>query len=663
MNKENMTDISVTLFSEISRAISNLTPDRALLFLTESVVSATGSLGALILAPHEKNNIMVPFVKSFQSGTEEPEIDDEFLKECFEAYIRLHDELQNSQDYQHTISENYPEHVVSAWPIVLSGKSQALLVIIKYENQSEFTEEQYKFIEAVTPFMGSLFENFKLNNEMIHKNSRLSALYEISQQAESVIDFRNIYDALGKVARSFIKFDTYVLYFISSDGKNLEARNEANTSKSFPMTIKIGEGPVGLAAKEMKPYLTYTQEFNSVLILPFEVSGRLTGVLTIGSRKPYAYRDEDIIGLQIIATQIASIDTMFKNLIQLKGFTERILESMNSGVLIFNPQGNVTYANPEAKIMLAHQFPEGWNIFNDHNKELPKELYDVMKEVLETKITHENTKLRIKTAGQTRTLTINAFPFRDETGRKIIGTACFIKDVTQIEALEEQLMRADKLSALGVLAAGIAHEIRNPLTGMKMIVQLLESEFSEDDSRREPLDIIQREIDRLESIIGNLLDFARPSKPKTIAVAPVDVVEDCYKLIKNQLNKQHITFEIVQADSCPLTIADPDQLKQVFINIMTNAIQAIGKDGKLTVYIEHCPDNRIKIAFEDTGCGISHEKMRDIFNPFMTTKEDGTGLGLSMAQRIVEEHGGSIEVQSVPGEGSVFSVYLQESID
>ena len=90
-------------------------------------------------------------------------------------------------------------------------------------------------------------------------------------------------------------------------------------------------------------------------------------------------------------------------LIQLKGFTERILESMNSGVLIFNPQGNVTYANPEAKIMLAHQFPEGWNIFNDNNEDLPKELYEVMKEVLETKVTHENTKLRIKTAGQTRT--------------------------------------------------------------------------------------------------------------------------------------------------------------------------------------------------------------------------------------------------------------------
>ena len=658
MNKENIGEISLSLFRDISKAISNLTPDRALLYLTESAITATDSVGAMILSPHEKNNIMVPFVKSFLNTKEEPVIGDDFLQECFNAFLRIYDDIQVVQEYQHITYEQYPDYYASIWPVNLSGKPQALLVMVKRNNQQTYNEEQCLFLDSITPIMGSLFENFRLNNEMIHKNSRLSALYEISQQAESVIDFRNIYDALGKVARSFIKFDSYVLYFLSNDGKQLEARNEANVSKSFPKIINIGEGPVGLAAKEMKPYLTYTQEFNSVLILPFEVSGRLTGVLTIGSQKPYAYRDEDIIGLQIIATQIASIDTMFKNLIKLKGFTERILESMNSGVLIFDPEGKITYSNQEVKIMLTHQFPEGWDI-SKNSDNLPQILIDVIREVIETKVTHEDTKIRVKAGGQIRTLSINAFPIRNETGRDVDGIACFVKDVTRITALEEQLMRADKLSAIGVLAAGIAHEIRNPLTGMKMIVQLLESDFKEDDSRREPLEIIQREIDRLEKIIGSLLDFARPSKPKVVDVAPIDIVNDCYMLIKNQLNKQQIAFEIKQTENCPLTTADPDQLKQVFINIMVNAIQAIGRNGKLTVYIEPV-DERVKIAFEDTGCGIPHEKLRDIFNPFMTTKEDGTGLGLPMAQRTVEEHGGTLEVQSVLGEGSTFTIYLPE---
>ena len=444
MDTDKNSVISIGLISEISKAISNLTPDRALLFLTESLVENTDSMGALLLTPDDKNNIMVPFVKSYQnSSDEQPKIDDDFFKDCYNAFLELHDDFQKSQEINHEITDKYLDNTLSIWPVMLAGRPQALLVINRYDNQEELNSEQIFFLEAMTPLMGSLFENFRLNNEMVHKNSRLSALYEISQQAESVIDFRNIYDALGKVARSFIKFDTYVLYFLSSDGKSLEARNDANVSESFPKTIKIGEGPVGLAAKEMKPYLSYTQEFNSVLILPFEVSGRLTGVLAIGSRKSYAYRDEDIIGLQIIATQIASIDTMFKNLINMKGFTERILESMNSGAIILGPDGVVRYANQEVKMMLGLQFAEGRNILEDKDK-LPEKFYEIISDVLDTNITHEHTKIRLKTGGKTRTLTINAFPFRDEAGRNIIGIACFIKDVTQITELEEQLMRADK---------------------------------------------------------------------------------------------------------------------------------------------------------------------------------------------------------------------------
>lgn len=647
--------IAISLLSEIAQAISHLNADRALLFLTESAVSITDSAGAVLLTPHEKSSVMVPFVKSFQARHSEPDVSDDFLRECFSLFLRIRDNVLVNGASEFEVSETYPVSRLSAWPVMLSGRPVALLIMFKAENRSDFSSEQKSFIEILTPFMGSLYENFKLNNEMIHKNSRLSALYEISQQAESLIDFRDIYDALGKVARSFINFDAYLLYFLSSDKKTLEARIDESVSESFPRTITVGEGPVGLAALELKPYLTYTKDFNSVLILPIEVSGALIGVLAIASRKPYAYRDEDIIGLRIIATQIASIDHMFKDLINLKGFTERILESMTSGVLIFDPAGRVTYANPEIKIIMGRQFSEGWSPF-DAVEKLPGRLHEVMIDVLTTNITLENEKIKIKSTIPARIVEVNAFPFRNEDA-VMMGTAFFIKDVTQISALEEQLKRADKLSALGVLAAGISHEIRNPLTGMKMIVQLLQSEFSEDDSRREPLSIIQREIDRLEGIVGNLLDFAKPSKPKAIDVEPEKVVEDCYRLIRNQLHKQRIRFEKHVEENCPRIIGDPDQLKQVFINILTNAIHALSADGLLKVVIE-TRDEYVVVAFEDNGTGIPPERLPDIFNPFMTTKEDGTGLGLSMAQRIVEEHGGRIEVQSIYGEGSTFSVLL-----
>jgi PAS domain S-box-containing protein len=331
------------------------------------------------------------------------------------------------------------------------------------------------------------------------------------------------------------------------------------------------------------------------------------------------------------------------------------MESMTSGVLIFDRLGKVTYANHEISRMLGRPFPEGWSLDTDRDK-LPPKLIELMLDVLKTNITVENEKIKVRHATPAKIVEVNAFPFRNEQGG-MLGTVFFIKDITQISAMEEQLKRADRLSALGVLAAGIAHEIRNPLTGMKMIVQLLESEFSQDDSRREPLWIIQKEIDRLEAIIGNLLDFARPTKPKAVEVNVEKVVDDCFLLVKNQLKKQGINYEKRVQNLLPLVIGDPDQLKQVFINIITNAIQALGPDGYLRVILDH-RDEALVIAFEDTGNGIPSDRLQDIFNPFMTTKEDGTGLGLSMAQRIVEEHGGKIEVQSSVGEGSTFYVYL-----
>jgi PAS domain S-box-containing protein len=647
--------IAISLLSEIAQAISHLNADRALLFLTESAVSITESAGALLLTPHEKNNQMVPLVKSFQEQYSEPDLAEEFFSDCYETFVRLRGFSGQSNSSENEISSRFSIERFSALPIMLAGKPVALLVMLKPEGVTQFSVEQRSFLEIITPFMGSLLENFRLNNEMIHKNSRLSALYEISQQAESLIDFRNVYEALGKVAKSFINFDVYLLYLLTGNGQSLEIRLEEGEDSSFPAKIKVGEGSIGLAAKELKPYLTYTKDYNSVLILPVEVSGKLTGVIVIASQKAYAYRDEDIIGLRIIATQIASIDLMFKDLISLRGFTERILESMTSGVLIFDRLNKVTYANHEIKRMLGQHFPEGWTL-ELADGYLPTHLVSLMKDVLQSSITIENEKIAIRNATANRIVEVNAFPFRNEQGG-MLGTAFFIKDITQISAMEEQLKRADRLSALGVLAAGIAHEIRNPLTGMKMIVQLLESEFSADDNRREPLGIIQKEIDRLEGIIGNLLDFARPTKPKAIEVDVDKVIDDCYLLVKNQLKKQGITFRKSLCEGYPLVIGDPDQLKQVFINIITNAIQALSSGGHLQVKLEH-NEGSLVIAFSDNGSGIPATRFQDIFNPFMTTKEDGTGLGLSMAQRIVEEHGGKIEVQSTMGEGSTFLVYL-----
>ncbi|MEW6711810.1 MAG: hypothetical protein AB1403_18450, partial [Candidatus Riflebacteria bacterium] len=167
--------IAISLLSEIAQAISHLNSDRALLFLTESAVSVTESAGALLLTPHEKNSIMVPLVKSFQENLDEPDITEEFLTDCSDAFFQLRDFTGSGVASEYEISERYPIDMFSAWPIMLAGKPVALLVMLKPASRKLFSDEHRSFLEIITPFMGSLLENFRLHNEMIHKNSRLSA--------------------------------------------------------------------------------------------------------------------------------------------------------------------------------------------------------------------------------------------------------------------------------------------------------------------------------------------------------------------------------------------------------------------------------------------------------------------------------------------------------
>lgn len=647
--------IAISLVREIAQAISHLSPDRAMRFLVDSAVAITEASGAVLLTPHEKLREMVPMIESIQSEQDRCTWSGAFLGACYKTFLsgtmeRYSREHPLPPDF--TSGPNAESALVM--PAKLAGKPVALLFIFRRPEAEEFTPDHQSFLEILTPFMGSLLENFRLHTEMIHKNSRLSALYDISQRAESMIDLRDVYDSLGKVIRSFIDFDAYLLYMLSPDGTLLEART-STANAPYPICVPVGEGQIGRAALEQKPYLSYTEEYKSVLILPVVVSGKLMGVVTVASRKPYAYRDEDIIGLRIITTQIASIDHLFRDLLRLRGFTQHILESMTSGVLIFDNNGIATFANHEMVRILERPVPENWEAAKGGDI-MPPPLLALITEVFSSKITLENSKVCLEHVSPPCILEVNAFPFRDEQGM-MLGTAFFCKDITQVSRLEEQLKRADRLSALGVLAAGMAHEIRNPLTGMKMIVQLLVADLSEGDPKREPLSIIQNEIDRLERIIANLLDFARPIKPKEIPIDLREIIDACLLLIHNQIRKSGINLEKRFPENLPTVIGDPDQLKQVFLNILTNAIHATKSGGQLDVCIDN-RSNNIVTAIHDTGCGIPAGKIRSIFDPFMTTKEDGTGLGLSVALRIIEEHSGRIEVDSVEGQGTTFSVSL-----
>ena len=229
----------------------------------------------------------------------------------------------------------------------------------------------------------------------------------------------------------------------------------------------------------------------------------------------------------------------------------------------------------------------------------------------------------------------------------------------EIKKIHSQLFRSEKLASLGKLAAGVAHEINNPLTGILTNASLLLDDLPNEDPRREDVDVIVKETIRCREIVKRLLDFARQTKPQKQRVDVNSIIESIILLVRNQTSFRDISVQKNLSDKIPEIMADKDQIQQVFINIIINAAEAMSKGGTLIIdTLLSSAEDFIMIKFADTGQGIPENLKEKIFDPFYTTKENGTGLGLSISYGIIEQHGGGINVDSTFGEGTIFTIEL-----
>ncbi len=229
----------------------------------------------------------------------------------------------------------------------------------------------------------------------------------------------------------------------------------------------------------------------------------------------------------------------------------------------------------------------------------------------------------------------------------------------ELDQAQQQVVQSKKLAAIGELAAGVAHEINNPVGVILGFSQLLQRRVPPDDFFAEPLATIERESLRCKQIVQNLLDFARMGKPRMLQMDLHQILEATCQLLEYQLSKGNIQLIKNYAANLPTIVVDPQQIQQVFVNLMLNAYQAMPHGGSLEIRT-WAQDNQVAVAFSDKGLGIPQEHLDRIFDPFFTTKEpgEGTGLGLSVSYGIVQRHNGHIEVESQVGQGSTFTVHL-----
>ncbi|MBI5078747.1 hypothetical protein HZB08_01850 [Candidatus Saganbacteria bacterium] len=256
-------------------------------------------------------------------------------------------------------------------------------------------------------------------------------------------------------------------------------------------------------------------------------------------------------------------------------------------------------------------------------------------------------------------------PLRDRVQRGVDrlffrGSYYYQKTIDDLSSenlkLYRSLQQADKLAALGVVAAGMAHEIKNPLASVKGLTQVLPENLADKDFIQKYSEIVPRQLDRINRIVENLLTFGQPGKLETREIELERTLEEALRLVENQCRKLNI--EIVKEFSpVPVIFADPEKLSQAFVNIILNAMQAMPQGGEIKIKTQNSKDS-IVIEVSDTGEGIPADRLSNIFDPFYTTKETGSGMGLAVTYRIIKEHTGEIEVESKVGEGTIFKLCL-----
>lgn len=287
--------------------------------------------------------------------------------------------------------------------------------------------------------------------------------------------------------------------------------------------------------------------------------------------------------------------------------------------------------------------------------------YDCLIESLEQGVEHRGAERTLRRAdGTTLPVEISTAALRDGEGR-IRGAVATLTDLSSLKRMEERIRQLDRLAALGRFASSVAHELRNPLTGIATGVQYLSRAFPEDDDRHESVKFILREVVRLNRIIGDLFAATRPRSLNLSTVPLAEVAGRAVRALGPAAQEKQVEVLLEGADTWPAVTADADQLQQVFLNLIQNAVQATAPGGRVALAARAAPGDgpsRVEIEVEDTGAGIPAEHLPRIFDPFYTTRPTGTGLGLFVAHGIVQRHGGTIEVESQPGKGTRFRVTL-----
>ena len=511
-------------------------------------------------------------------------------------------------------------------------------------------------------------ERYTSRRMLLRLSQDLNADLDLGRMAERLLD--GIHAALGASSLAvFLREDDGAFTIFKSVGL-APASGEAVLPEGGALVAALAAGEPVHA--ETRPE-TYPEAASLDLshYFPCRVKGELIAVVGVGRKEAFEpLNSEEVDVLQALAGQAAtafmngrlyqSLREKADELQELTEYNENIIESMDSGILVLDLNGQVVRWNRAMERLYGRRRAE--TLGRNLDEIFPAPFMEALRGSLVLGRNEEIAniyKLHLP-CGDGRALMVNVSvaPFKAGAGERF-GTIVIVDDVTVRMRLEEQLQHSEKMASIGILAAGVAHEVNTPLAGISSYTQMLRQQVTEEDPRHGLLEKIERQTFRAAKIITNLLNFSRSGSAEFEVLDVNKLLLDVLSLVEHQLEGARIKVRREFGEHLPVVRGNENRLQQVFFNLVLNARDAMPRGGWLTL-ATRADDDAVIVEVRDTGHGIRAEDIKRIYDPFFTTKGigRGTGLGLSVSYGILQEHGGAIFVESAPGQGTTFQVAL-----
>ena len=571
---------------------------------------------------------------------------------------------------------------------------------------SELQQSNQELMESLSSLKHSKSKIETYTKDLEYQITIFKSIQQIGNILGSSTSMDTVLEYILRNCIESLKFDRAVLYLLDKEGKYLEYREQCGLSTEEEQRAKRARYNIEnqdcietrvqktgniIFVKEFKNYDEATEfdkriyrssQSESFVYVPLKVKEKVIGILGADRHHTKSeIKEIDINSLQIFANQASRIienSQLYQNISEQRNFFEDIIKFMVKGVITIDSNHIITSINKAARKILGIESRE---ITGISTVELFR-AYTVINDAVHKFINSENldsyANKELKVEFQNKYLIVNISSHELGKSSKP-GFIIIIEDITEKKLLDDHLHHIDRLASMGKFAAGIAHEIRNPLTGISVFLDDLHDKISQETDTAGFIKLALKEIERLESLVNELLDYASPGGAKLVSKDINEIIQSTLHFTEKQCRDTNIKVETIFHKNLPKVFIDTDKIRQALLNIILNAVQAVSSDGTIRIStqvlvatrttplvsssVERDISHWVTIQIDDSGPGITEENQKHIFEPFFTLKQSGTGLGLSITHSIIAEHNGKIEVKQSDLQGASFTIYLPVTQD